>query len=69
MKYSQCELLGLMQAFFLSSAEELHKWVATHAEYTLQQVLSLAQGVAHLRGLKKKERAALLAQVPVWLSS
>ena len=69
MKHPQCELLGLMQAFFLSSAEELQKWVATHPEYTVQQVLSLAQGVAHLRGLKKKERAILLAQVPLWLSS
>ena len=69
MQPSQCELLGLVQAFFLSSAEELQKWVATHPEYTLQQVLSLAQGVAHLKGLKKKERATLLAQVPLWLSS
>lgn len=52
-----------MQAFFLTDATELGHWSATHPEYTRQQHASLAGAVADFKGLKKKDKAAFLAQV------
>lgn len=51
------------QAFFLTGAEELGHWAATHPEYSQEQLSCLAAAVADFKGLKKKERAAFVTQV------
>ena len=50
------------QAFYLP-LQELTSWARAHPEYTAGQVLALAGCIAESSGLRKKEKAALLAQV------
>ena len=55
-----------MQAFFLGPDEELQRWVMTHPEYSSQQKLRLAGLIADLRGFKRKQKSAFLAQAAIW---
>ncbi|KAL4422269.1 hypothetical protein ABPG75_008466 [Micractinium tetrahymenae] len=51
-----------IKAFYIPLGELAH-WVQTHAEYTPQQVLALTSCIAESSGLKRKDKAALVAQV------
>jgi hypothetical protein len=53
---------GLLQAFFLTDAEELGRWAAMHPEFTRGQLASLATAVATFKGLRRKEKALFLTQ-------
>lgn len=52
----------LLQAFFLTDAEELGRWAAMHPEFTRGQVASLAAAVVAFKKLRRKERTVFLAQ-------
>ena len=56
-----------VQAFYLSSPEEVMKWVQIHQEYSARQILSLVNLIADFRGLKRREKTNLLSQVTVVL--
>lgn len=52
-----------MQAFYLGSLAELIAWAQAHSEYSRAQVLDLTGVMADAKGLKKRERTAMLAQM------
>lgn len=53
---------GPPQAFYIPLTELPH-WAQTHPEYSPQQVLALTACIAESSGLKRKDKAALLAQI------
>lgn len=50
----------VLQAFFVTSPNDLQHWVQTHPEYTRGQLTMLANTIADFKGLKKKDRQILL---------
>lgn len=59
----------MLQAFYLASPEETMRWVQKHQEYSHKQVLSVVNLIADFRGLKRRERANMVAQVTALLES
>ena len=57
-----------MQAFYLSSMSELTSWAHAHPEYSNAQLLDLTACIADCKGLRKRERAAMLAQMEAALN-
>lgn len=51
------------QAFYLSSMAELTSWAHAHPEYSNAHLLDLTACMADSKGLRKRERAAMLAQM------
>lgn len=51
-----------VKAFYIPLSELPH-WAQTHPEYSAQQVLALTGCIAESSGLKKRDKAALVAQV------
>lgn len=47
---------------------EVHKWAQLHPEYSKQQHLALAGSIADSKGMRKKDRAALLASLEAALT-
>ena len=56
-------LVGCVQAFFIQTDEELHRWVQTNPQYSKEQHMQLGAAIADFRGLKRKEKAILLGQI------
>lgn len=54
---------SFVKAFYLTSDEELLRWIELHSEYSRAQVTALALSVASFRELRSKERAHLLSRV------
>ncbi|KAK9809306.1 hypothetical protein WJX73_003160 [Symbiochloris irregularis] len=52
-----------IKAFYLPWGPELRHWCQTHPEYTRPQLLALVSCIADSNNLKRKDRAALLAQI------
>ena len=46
---------------YLGSAEELQRWVLTHPEYRAAHIAALAGAIGDFRGMKKKDKASLVA--------
>ena len=49
-----------LQAFFVTSPNDLQHWVQTHPEYSREHLVLLATAIADFKGLKKKDRQVLL---------
>ena len=54
--------LPVLQGFYIPQAD-LTLWAAKHPEYSTAQVLALTACIAESCGMKKRDKAALLAQV------
>lgn len=54
---------SFVKAFYLTTDEELLRWIQLHPEYSRNQLLALALSVASFRELKIKERAVFLEKV------
>lgn len=52
-----------IKAFYLPAGPEFRRWAQTHPEYTRPQLLALASCIADANSLKRKDKAALVAQV------
>lgn len=52
-----------VKAFYLPWGEPLRHWLLTHPEYTAGQRTQLVACVAESQGLRRRERAAFLAQL------
>ena len=60
----ECVKMGCaVPACYLGSLAELIAWAQAHSEYARHQVLDLTGVIADSKGLKKRERAAMLAQM------
>ena len=57
-----------MQAFYLSSMPELIAWAHAHPEYSKGQVMDLTAVIADSKGLRKRERTAMLTQMEAALA-
>ena len=57
-----------VQAFYLGSMAELTSWAHAHPEYSNAQLLDLTACMADSKGLRKRERAAMLAQMEATLN-
>lgn len=58
-----------MQAFFLPTAEELHRWTQAHPQYRPTQHLALAAAIADFQGMRKKDRANFIASMEALLAN
>ena len=52
-----------VKAFYLPWGEALRHWLLTHPEYTAGQRTQLVACIAESQGLRRRERAAFLAQL------
>lgn len=52
-----------VKAFYLPWGDQLRHWLLTHPEYTAAQRTQLVSCIADAQGLRRKERAAFLAQL------
>lgn len=52
-----------IKAFYLPWGEEIRHWAQTHPEYTRDQIIALVTCIAEANQLKRKDRAAMIAQL------